>query len=256
MNRLLLIAFSNLKKKRGSMIITTLLITFATLLLYISTTTLTNIQKNIDKHYNYCNLADVEFVVPEVFCMDARPIIHSESGISAAEEVPALYYLSAKYSNNNSKDTTEFGVLAESIENDMNLSRITYQGDIKDFPENGVVLNQYLESNGIFKVGDIYTLTLDKHHYNFKVCGFSEDGIFANPVNLSVQKIFITPAMMEKIEKDNEQLNLHATDFKLKLSDSSAGNKVEKSITANLYNEMPELANTSFLGANWYDLRT
>ena len=255
MQKLFLIAFSNIKKKKGAMAIITLLITFATMLLYISISTLTMLGANSEKSYDFSNLADVEYIMPEAFSEDIDAILAKKDGITRLEKTSSIFLQSAKYKREMSDEDLEMGILIQDVQTLDEISRITCDIDLETFPDNGIILNQYMSSTGTFRIGDPYLLTIGNNTYTFEVVGFSEDGIFASPMNLSVQRLFMKADYFKKILEDSKDFMPLYYDYKLKLKEGLHGDEFEKNLLKEISTAIPDVTNHGFCSLSWENLK-
>lgn len=237
------------------MAIITLLITFSTLLLYISISTLTTLEANSEKSYEFSNLADVECIMPEAFDSTIDTIMAEQTGIARLEKTRSIFLQSAKYKREMSEEDNETGILIQDVATTDEISRITCDVNLAEFPDNGVILNQYLRSTGAFRIGDPFILIIGNHTYEFEVMGFSEDGIFASPMNLSVQRLFMKEEFFEKILQDSKEYMPTYYDYKMKLDDGLSGDLFEKDLLNKISSRIPEITNYSFCSVSWDDLK-
>lgn len=252
MNRILLIASSNIKKKKGTMVVIGILISLATILLYASISVLTNIDGVLQDSYKASNLADVEFALDNDYLPTLQELLEKEDSITDTEISPALIERSGIYSATEDGQTSELAMLFQPVDCNPSITKITDSFDLERFPENGIILCQYQSASGEFKVGDDFYLHCKNGIYHFIVEGFSEDANLATPLNMSCQRYFIHPSMFRKLA-DEEALH-EVVDYKLKLKDYTLGNEFEKRITSGLYGEYPELMNSDFLSLNWQNM--
>lgn len=251
MNKLLLIAFSNLKKKKGAMFIIAILIAFSSFLSYISISTLTNLRENADRSYEYSNLADVEFVMPDLFDEQILSVLDNREEIAQMERNSCLAYQMSSYKKTDSDGKNDFGVVIQNVQSEYEINKNTCDLDIKSFPENGIILSQYMSSTGAFQIGDPYILIIGDRTYHFEVVGFSENALFATPLNINMQIVFMSDKMYQTIEQDTRALAPNMYDYKIRLKSDISGDSFEKDVIAALTAKVPDLTNYSFCSVSW-----
>lgn len=255
MNKLFLIAFSNIRKKKGENFTIGILITFASLLLFVSLHTLLNLERVSEASYNNSNLADYELIAMEEFKDVALETVKGKAETKDYESESGLRAQSVKmYHEAKETDPTEVYCAFFPVDRERNLSRLTEDIDLDQFPENGIILTKYMEKAEGYKKGEVISLSFAGNTYKFEVAGFSEDALFATPLNISTSKIFISEKMYEKIGSENSEVD-NIFDLKVKINNKSESRAYERSVLDTLYVDAPLIANTDFVSVNWSDMK-
>lgn len=251
MNKLLLIAFSNLKKKKGEAFTIGLLLALASLLIYASLSTLFNLDKNVALSYDNSNLADYEIILPSEMADTSISLLVEESAVTEIEINEGLHPGSAKfYYGDDFEKELEIGAYFFSIEDTYYISRITADVDMSSFPKNGIILTKYQEKAQGFKKGETVKIKFRDNTYEFEVVDFSEDGMVATPLNVGVSKLYISQEMYDILISENNDLQL-ITDVKTKCVEGTDGGTFEHSYMEKLYKAEPALGNSAFYSLSW-----
>lgn len=253
MKKLLMIAMSNLKKKRGEAVTIGILIGFTALLLYVSFSTLFNLEKVEELSRQNSNLADYELILPLEIADEAEAIIVAEQDVIACERNTAAHSDGFKllYGENYEK-SLEATPDIYCIEDTFTISKITADYDINTFPENGIILTKYMEKAQGFKKGQTIKLELKDNTYEMVVVDFSEDAMTATPLNVSAAKYYVGKKMYDELMTNSD---IRSTcSIRAKIAEDVDRIAFEKNLMQKLYIEIPELGNSVFFSLNWVDM--
>lgn len=240
MYRMFFIARNNLVKKKNDVVILLMLIMVSTLLLYISVSVLWRTPFVIETACEEFNTADFLYVSA---CPETDKI---RSVLTGREEVLQIEYsegvdLMAKYRKEKEEEKeTEF--LIEPIEFVGDICRIPEVGNDKKYET--ILLPYYMKSGGQIEVGDNFYLTIGEMEYEFEVGGFVQDTMFANPLNVSVVRCYITQDYYKDIldgEQKAQDMITHL--YKIKLVEEINSRKFAEQVRSELSREVPELSN-------------
>ena len=255
MKKLVLIVSSNLKKKKAAAAVVALLIFFAVVRLYSSISVLINLDKNLVRSYEATNLADYELVLPAKYIDTVVNLMENRDGVSDYEINDCMYTQMESYGEGMEGEKDSLNFLIGNINDEQRISNLNFQSE-QPFPENGIVLNYYLKATGKFKTGDNFYITLGNRNYKFEVVGFSEDGMFANPVNYTAAKLYTTDIMINRIKSEysNPEI-LNSKDVKVKLKEGTDFRDFQNNFTKDLIEIHPEIANIDTFNENWEIMR-
>lgn len=251
MNRLCLIAFSNIKRKKGAMLTIAILIAFSSFLSYSSISSLTNMEKNAKQAYQYANVADVQLIMPEVLDEQISTALQEKDEIAQLEKNECLMFSMGKYKQTMQDEATDAGLILYDVNTDYKINRNTCEFDLASFPENGIILGEYLHATGAFQAGDTFYMVLHDKTYEFEVIGFSENALFGTPLNINYFLCYISETMYHEILEDTKDFMPSMYDYKIKVKEQVSTDALEKDILAELADLIPDFVNYSFCTLSW-----
>lgn len=195
------LAKNNMKKKKSDVAVVTLLIILSTMLLYISTSVLGNVNEVIDNTKNACNTADHTYFTSDKGAEFAKEIWNQLDEVKAYEISPVLYIPGVKYYGEDSSDKKDYIFILSAIgeERDINRLNMVEQGQEK---ENSIILPYYMNISEGYSIGDTLHMEISGETYDFEVMGFTEDPLFATPLNISMYRCYISKENMERISEE------------------------------------------------------
>lgn len=197
MKALFLIAKDNIKKKKADTIIMLLLISIATMFLYVGISVLGNIDKMVDKRNEVNNGADFLYITASSRYEEIFKIIEDNEYTVETERDEAVLLPSAKYygEETTDEDADEIDMLFFNMEKERKISKneiIDIKGEWK---EDSIVLPYYMHVSEGYESGDKINIVFDGKTYKFEVYGFLEDVLFSTPMNISTSKILVSDKM-------------------------------------------------------------
>lgn len=253
MYSLYFIAKNNLKKKKSDAVVLTGLITLAALLLYIGISTLSNMDKVVNKAYERTNTADWYMMNSAPAVENIGEIFENRSEVESFEKTPVYFILQSGFIAKGEKSENDYAFMLAPVEEERNISRLysEYRGILSD---DEILLPYYMKNLLHVEAGDEFALVLNGHTYDFKVGGFHEDPLFANPMNVSVYKCYITGERAEEIA-ERESVVLPYMECKAKLKEGTDSNRFLMEISDEINEKLPEVSqgyNFSFI---WTSIR-
>ena len=194
------LAKNNIKKKKSDVAVVTFLIILSTMLLYISTSVLGNVNEVIDNAKNACNTADHTYFTSDEGTEFVKEIWNQLDEVRAYEISPVLYIPGVKYYSKDSSDKKDdifiFSAIGE--ERDINKLNLMEEGQEKD---NSIILPYYLKISEGYNIGDILHMEINREAYDFEIMGFTEDPLFATPLNITVYRCYVSSEKLKSISK-------------------------------------------------------
>ena len=216
MGKLLMIAKTNMRQKKGDIIVLTLLITLASTLFYVALHTVTQMSQTLDNAYETHHSADYLFVTnPRNSYLDS--MCRKLTGVTEYEENTALI-VNATYGKTTPQgDPFEF--IFSTIEDEHTLTWDTEKTEhrtINTLPElNGksvqkddIYLPYYLSASSGLKKGDSIVLRFSDREFSFHIAGFVSDPLFNTPLNYSGYHCYISTEMWNQIYTDTSLSDL------------------------------------------------
>lgn len=241
MKSLMMIAKSNMKKRKTNIILIFVLTAIATMLLYTGLNVTTDVNKFLEKRNREQNGADAMFVCTEGYDDTIIDIFKSGKGYDYHEEEEALVMLSSKIKDISIDSKEEsYSLLLYDINENRSISDLEIKGKKGKIKENSIVLPAYLNISCGYNVGDIVEISNGDKKYTFEIYGFSEDVMFSNPSNVTMFKIFINQNVYNKIK--NEDLSaLVQSSYNIKLQDGYSTKEFEEYVSARLTKEIEDI---------------
>ncbi len=195
------IAKNNMKKKKSDVAVIILLIALATLLLYVSVSSLSNSERVVDNAANACNTAAHTYYTSEEGSKYVVDVWEKMDYVTEYEVSPVLHIPDAKYYGADRKNERNFVFIMSSMEEEraINKMNVYEMGQIK---ENSIILPYYISVTEGYEIGDIFYMVIGEKEYEFEIAGFSEDPVFANTLNITIYRVYISDEYMKEIGKN------------------------------------------------------
>lgn len=253
MYSLYFIAKNNLKKKKSDAAVLTGLIILAALLLYIGISTLSNMGKVVNKAYELTNAADWYMLNSAAAVENMEEIFENRNEIESFEKTPVYYVTQSGFIVNGEKSESDYSFMLAPAEEERNISRLypEYEGVLSD---DEILLPYYMKNALHVETGDKFCFVMDGRTYDFKVGGFHEDPLFANPMNVSTYKCYITGKRAEEIAA-HESGVLSYMECKAKLKEGTDSNRFLMEISDEINEKLPETTQTFNFSFIWTSIR-
>lgn len=253
MYSLYFIAKNNLKKKKSDAAILTGLITLAVLLLYIGISSFFHMEKVVNKAYELTNTADYYALTSAKAAENVEEIFENRSDVESFEKSPVYYVPQSEFMIKGEKAESGYMFMLAPAEEERNISRLypEYEGVL---PDDEILLPYYMKNAFHVETGDEFSLVMNGHTYDFKVGGFHEDPLFANPMNVSVYRCYITGKRADEIA-ERESSVLSYMECKAKLREGTDSNRFLVEISNEINEKIPELTQTFNFSFIWTSIR-
>lgn len=252
MYSLYFIAKNNLKKKKSDVAVLTGLITIAVLFLYVSISVLSNMEEVVNKVYELTNAADWYALNIETAAGNIDEIFENRSEVEAFEKTPVYYIAQAGISVKGEKAESDYSFMLAPIEEERNICRI-YPA-CEELSENEILLPYYTKNALHVREGDAISLILNGHTYDFKVRGFHEDPLFANPMNVSVYKCYVAEERAKEMAEE-ESAMIPYMECKAKLEKDTDCDRFRVEISDEINEKLPEAAQSFGFDFIWDSMR-
>lgn len=254
MYSLYFIAKNNLKKKKSDAFVLTGLITLSALLLYISISTLSNMGKVVEKAYELTNTADWYMLTSETATDNMEEIFENRGDVESFEKTSAYYVVKSGYIVNGERSENDYTFLLALADEERNISRIysEYEGELFD---DEILLPYYMKSALKVEAGDRFSFEIGGHTYDFKVKGFHEDPLFANPMNVSVYRCYVTEKRAKEMAAEEKSSILPYMECKAKLKEGTESNRFLMEISDAINEKSPEATQTFNFSFIWSSMR-
>lgn len=199
MRKLLIIALSNLKKRKSNSIILLLLVMVSTVLMYSGIAVLARVDKFLDEKKEDLNGADVMVYTSRGYESYVEPVIESIDGYKSFEKEEECY-ISSTVVNNNCDETLESVTLIicrQSASRD--ISVVHKMKDDGEFNDDSIIVPYYFYTLG-YRAGDELSLDDGDKKYKFVINGFSEDVMLCSPSNVSMFLMYVSDESYEEVE--------------------------------------------------------
>lgn len=253
MYSLYFIAKNNLKKKKSDAAVLTGLITLVALLLYIGISALSHMGKVVNKAYELTNAADWYMVNAEYAVENIEEIFENRSDVESFEKTPVYYVTQSGFSVKGEKAESDYSFLLAPVEEERTISRL-YPEYQEAFSDDEIILPYYMKNAYSVEAGDEFAFVMNGQTYDFKVAGFCEDPLFANPTNVSVYKCYITGKRAEEMAAQEKGI-LFYMECKAKLREGTDSNRFLMEISDEINEKIPESTQTFNYSFIWTNIR-
>ncbi|MDR2889014.1 MAG: hypothetical protein LBV33_04140, partial [Lachnospiraceae bacterium] len=207
MNRII-IAKSNLKKKKVDMLVVLLLVAITFVLFYISGSVIFNLDAVQERVNEQKNGADVVILSANPHQEEIISLLEAQPKVeTVAAEAVLVLYGSSYYRGDEVSEDSKLDFILGSIDWEGELSQLLLTDeDNKSVPpdrsqmkDDAIVLPYYLKTAEGYQVGDGFTIKMGEQSYSFEVAGFTEAIFFSVPSVVPMFKGYITAARMAEL---------------------------------------------------------
>lgn len=249
-----MIAKNNIKKAKAATLTLVALVALATILLYVGTNVLTQIGNFIDDKNNQMNGAHVISITSRDYNEDIQMIYEGINGFSYMEQEDAILYMSSKFQNVETQEK-EYAMSSVILDYDTNrtISKVKIIDESKEVYENGIIVPYVLKVANGYSTGDTLNFYIDDKTIEFKIAGFYEDVMFANPTNLTMNKLFVFDKQFNELEKASKGTKCSVNVTILK--DIHNANDFENIFIAKIKSELKDTS-IVYITSNYVTLKT
>lgn len=247
------IARNNLKKKKGDAVVLSALIAIAVLLLYVSIHAFSNMERVLDDLYDRCRVADWYMLNMEENVEGIEDFFQGCEQVEQFEATPAILTTSGKYSLEGREENSFYFLFASASE-PRNICSI-YPQIREPLLDNEILLPYYFKSSfGCGEQDMIWFSFGSGEEYVFRIAGFVEDPLFANPLNISIYKCYLSDGMLEELA-GKEQNFIPYMEYKVKLEEGEDGLTFTKEISSDLNKALPHVDDAFNFSFAWEAMR-
>lgn len=238
--KLWLIAKSNMRKKKGNVVILILLVALATVLLYTSVSTLKNMSSVIDDKNKSQNGAHDCLILTDKYQEEIESILRKDPLFKKLETENVVSIRGTNDIRNITKKLKKetMGMIFSDISIKRNISDLDIIDKGKSLTINSIVLPMYLKVANGYETGDEISVSFGNREIKFIVYGFTENVLFSTPSSISLYKCMISTEMMEKISKEDHMQKFRQYNVLLKDINKSAD--YEDAITKKIYEKIKD----------------
>lgn len=252
--KLFLIAKNNIKKAKAATATIILLVSMATIFLYVGISVVTQIDHYIDEKNLKYNGAHEIVIASREQKEEIRKIYEETEGFSQMEVEDAMMFSSSKLQNmQTAEEKYAMPTLFLDRSKERAISKIDIIDEAKEPYENGIIVPYVLKVSNGYQTGDRILIYLGKKTIEFKIAGFYEDVMFSSPTNLMLYKFFINENQLQELEEIESGIPCSVNLAILKNSKDSIG--FENQILAKIKTEIGD-TNHIYLTGNYLSLKT
>ncbi len=241
------LAKKNLKKKKGDVAVLLILTSLATLLLYTSISALTQTSQVIEAAFEKAHTAHLFFMTNAGHQEEIKEILTRQPETVEYECSPCIYARDTSYRKDLKEDKIDFSFVIGNGEEERTIGCLGEQA--KEMAYEDILMPYYMKSS--VSIGDHFYLTLEEKEFEFVVAGYTEDPLFATPLNMSSYSVYISQDYWEKILKECPDLEKSMyQQHKVRLRDGASSADFDEKVSPILAKEIPELSNTVNVGMN------
>lgn len=199
---LLLIAKSNMKKRKSNVVTIFILIAISTTLFYSSLNVLLNASGFLDEKNNSLNGADIILQTDAPDVNGIESIIRNLNGYKQHEKHDLVFLPEVRYSSESDPDDVHsFGFIINRMEDTREISKLIINDQGRDLRSNSIVLPMYFKVGLGYETGDTILIRFAGETFKYEVYGFCEDVIFAAPSNITLFKCFVPDQAFNEFSK-------------------------------------------------------
>lgn len=204
--KFLLIAKSYYRKNRNMSLTLLLLITFASILLYIGTSVVLDIDSYLDDKNTSLNYSDFTVVVPTELNHMVQSVFKEMGSYDQIEEMESMKF-SAVFKNitlGEKSQSLNCLLLNADRHEEISTLKIIDQGETK--LSNSIILPYYLKVAKGYRTGDEIKISNGSQERTYIIYGFAEDIMYATPSNITCYKVYIFDEEFAKLKEKKEYI--------------------------------------------------
>lgn len=224
MNKLWLIAKSNLKKRKGNIVTLFVLTAIAVVLMYSSLNVLLNVNGFIGQINEKQNGAHVIVLATHNYQEEMMDLIKGIDHFEAVEAEEKLMTVTVCDITNVSQKNSDKDTMIINFRN-MDQKYQISDWDVVDKAdtkmENSIVMPMYLKTAKGYRTGDKVQIKINHTTMEYVIYGFIEDVMFASPTNIAVYSCQVTDTMFEKLRDVTLTKEMYQYNIRLDSSENS-----------------------------------
>ncbi len=195
MEKLMLLARSNLRKNKGQVTALFLLILIATLLLNLGILTYFNFGKFFDEKAEELHSPHAAIAVSNLLYKDHyEDYFKNYPGVTETGKEQVLFFPTAKFKYRNGDFSLT--VIAKNAGQPA-MSRLEFVEKLDNLDDQTIFVPYLLKTGGGYKLGDPFILTVGEQNYQFKIGGFVED-ILLGSINIGGIGLYLPDQAYQK----------------------------------------------------------
>lgn len=188
---LYMIAKSNIKKNKNMSLTLVILIIFATILLYIGSSVIIEMNNFLDEKNSKMNGSDFTVLAPQLYKETVQKIVEDMGGYEQLEMLDVLTFSAVFQNETQHGKSQSMDCLMLNADNTETISKLNIIDESENKLTNSIILPYYLKIAEGYKAGDEITITFEGKPHTYIIYGFAEDIMFATPSNVPCYKSYI-----------------------------------------------------------------
>ena len=218
MYKLFMIAKNNMKKQKGDMITFFILTLLSSFLIFNCLATLNGMGRVMDDRFDKINGSHgIVFIDDDSEKKECLEKAFKENEHIKEFETTPVTRIYGEYKNSKDTEWKEYDFLAESFGNEKKQMKIL-DIDASDYSENDIFVPLHMKAG--YAIGDTLELKLGDNKYKFNVAGYAEDPYFSSTINITINYIYMSQKMIDKIVDENPKKALDYIAFKGRIDES------------------------------------
>lgn len=202
MNKLWMLAKSNMRKGKSAAVSLFLVIFVAAILLNIGCLTLLNYKTSFDKTAERLNSAHTAMLMLKNSFQDKYEAYYRNyPGVTETQKEDIICFTSANYKFGSGKMTTT--IFFRNMDKINGLSEISVVGKHNAKDDNDIYVSYLMQSGGGYKLGDKLVINYYGKEYTFRIAGFVEDIMFGS-TNAGCAGFYLPEASYHNLVKKME----------------------------------------------------
>lgn len=198
--RLWMMVKSGIRKNKSSSITLMVLIMIATIFLNLGLNVITKLDSFVDHKDESLNGADFVVMGEKQYQDEVIQTAKEIEGYQDDTVEDAVIYDSVSIYNAGADEKPQsMGIVFLDMDKERKYSILEPLYEQKEVKENSIIMPYSLKSGYDYEVGDTVEIIFDDKKYEFEIYAFSEDIMFATPMNISIYKCFIPHAKLQEI---------------------------------------------------------
>ncbi|WP_026835029.1 ABC transporter permease [Eubacterium xylanophilum] len=200
MYRLLVIAKNNIKKQKGEMFVFALIVIISSFLIFSSSMILSGLGNVTGQLFDKINGAHIlSFILDEKTEVEAMKNTLEKNKDIEDYESSRVIVGSMNFKHGKESKWAEYQFCMGSFDQKRRIHNVDF-GDV-NLDEKDMLLPYHMCTN--YKIGDTINIKIDDNRYDFRVAGFVEDPYFCSTLNITINSVFISDSMIDKIHGEN-----------------------------------------------------
>lgn len=245
--KLIIIAFSNMRKHKSSIVVTGILVACAVLLLYSSINAISSVSGYAREINEKQNAADVIMYTSYEGVERVNAFLSSREEITEYES-RQLFGSGIKYRNitkNSKTEQLEFRFL--NYDEKGKISNFIIYDQQEELKENSIILPMYMKSSLGYQSGDQIQLEFPSRTGEYEIYGFVMDVMFPNPNTVTIYECMLPEKEFSKLE---EYGCLAGSSYFMKVSNELSPSEYVTIFKKNIATQIPDLVSSNIFYVN------
>ena len=245
--KLMIIALSNMRKHKSSIVVTGILVACAVLLLYSSINAISSVASYANEMNEKQNAADVIMYTSYETEERIHDFLRSREEITEYES-RQLYGSGVKYKNitkNSKQEQLEFRFL--NYDEKGSISNFIIYDKQEELKDNSIILPMYMKSSLGYRAGDRIQLEFPSGTADYEIYGFMVDVMFPNPNTVTIYECMMPQKEFSKLEGYG---CLSGNGYFINVSQELCPSKYVTDFKKNISAQIPDLVSSNIFYVN------